>query len=225
MLEAIRDAVVTAAGDDVGAIVLAGSDGIFSAGLDLPELISFDRPQLEVFLDLFFDAMQALAASSVPVAAAITGHCPAGGAVLSLFCDYRVMADGPFTIGLNEVRVGIPIPAVVAELARRNLGARRAEWALSTGRLLEPSQALEVGYVDELTAPSEVVNRSVAWAREIAELPHVAVLAARRQLRSDLAELVTRHRDPDREWLAKAWFRPEVKAQLAAVVARLKGGG
>ena len=104
------------------ALVLSGSEGLFTGGLDVPVLIGLDRDGMAEALELFFDAMTKLAGSEVPVAAAITGHSPAGGAVLSLFCDWRVMADGPYRIGLNEVRVGIPMPILVADALAEALG-------------------------------------------------------------------------------------------------------
>ena len=114
------DVIIEKVGDStVGAraLVLSGREGMFSAGLDVPVLIELEREELSRALGAFFDAIEALAASAVPVAAAITGHSPAGGAVLSLCCDWRVMAEGDFTIGLSEVRIGIPVPRILAELA------------------------------------------------------------------------------------------------------------
>jgi len=90
---------------DAGAqgIVLSGGEKVFSAGLDVPHLLTLQsRDALGAAWTDFLDAARALAASKVPVAAAITGHSPAGGCVLALCCDYRVMAEGPFRIGLTE---------------------------------------------------------------------------------------------------------------------------
>jgi enoyl-CoA hydratase/carnithine racemase len=108
LLKFLADEIRRSSEQGARAVVLSGREGMFSAGLDVPILIELDRQELGHFLVTFFDAIEALAASAVPVAAAITGHCPAGGAVLSLCCDWRVMAEGDYTIGLNEVRIGIP---------------------------------------------------------------------------------------------------------------------
>src|SRR5690606_27858920 len=103
--------------DGVAAVIVSGLPGIFSAGLDVPHLVSLgdDRNALRAAWAAFFGAARGLAACRVPVVAAITGHAPAGGCVLSLCCDYRIMAradDGaaPFTIGMNEARVGLAVP-------------------------------------------------------------------------------------------------------------------
>jgi len=84
------------------AVVLSGLDGVFSAGLDVVELILLDRDGMHDFWSAFFELLETVACSVVPVAAAITGHSPAGGAVICLMCDYRVMSRGEYGIGLND---------------------------------------------------------------------------------------------------------------------------
>lgn len=221
MLAAIRDALERAETSGASAVVLTGREGMFSAGLDLIELMTLDRAGLEQFLGSFFDLMRELAAAPMPVVAAISGHCPAGGTVLSLFCDLRIMAAGEFGIGLNEVRVGIPMPWVVVDLAVRSLGPRGAERALVAGRLYDPAAAVTVGLVDEVVAPAEVVSRAVTRARELVGAPSFALAVTRDRLRSDLRDLVDRHREADVAWLADVWFTDEVQAPLGEAVRRL----
>ena len=100
---------------------------------------------MEQTLRDFFRLMRALAASPIPTVAAITGHAPAGGAVLSIFCDARVMAEGDFRIGLNEVQVGLSLPRVIHTALVRVVGERQAE-RLGVGGLLVPAgEALRIG--------------------------------------------------------------------------------
>ncbi|HWT15898.1 MAG TPA: enoyl-CoA hydratase/isomerase family protein, partial [Patescibacteria group bacterium] len=101
----LRPALADAAGQGFRAVVLSGQPKMFSGGLDVVELLQLDRAGMIAFWNDFFGLMAALARSPIPTVAAITGHSPAGGAVLSIFCDYRVMArspdpDKPFRIGL-----------------------------------------------------------------------------------------------------------------------------
>ncbi len=221
MLVAIRESLREAETSGAAAVVLTGREGMFSAGLDLVELMTLDRARLEEFLGAFFDLMRELAAAPIPVVAAISGHCPAGGTVLSLFCDLRIMAVGEYGIGLNEVRVGIPMPSVVVDLAVRTVGPRVAERALVAGRLFDPAAALAVGLVDEVVPPTEVVSRAVTRARELVEAPSFALGVTRDRLRSDLRDLVDRHREADVAWLADVWFRDDVQVPLREAVRRL----
>ena len=174
-------------------------------------------------MEVFFGAMEALADSAVPIAAAITGHSPAGGAILALFCDWRVMAEGPFTIGFNEVRIGVPMPEVVAALAARTVGPRAAEILCVSGRLVEPDEALALGLVDEVAPMEMVVERARLWCEETIKAPPHALAVTRSTTRRDLVEMVRRHRHDDERRLAEEWFEPELQATLRELVARLKG--
>lgn len=223
MLAALADAIRRAPEDGVAALVLTGSERIFTGGLDLMWLVGLDEAGLGDALGRFFDTMAAFAGSGVPIAAAIRGHSPAGGAVLAMLCDRRVMATGDGAIGLNEVRIGIPLPSVVARLAARTIGPRRAESLCVEGRLLPAAEALAVGLVDELVAPEAVVEQAVAWCRRLTESPPSALAATRRACRADLVELVDSSRGPDVAALAASWASPQVQAPLRETLARLRG--
>lgn len=221
LIAALRAAVAGARGEGVRALVLSGRPGMFSAGLDVPYLLRCDRPTIAAAWEDFYELMAGLAGSPVPIAAAIGGHSPAGGAVLAMFCDYRVMAAGDFRIGLNEVAVGIPMPPVIHAALSRQVGARQAE-RLSVGAvMMTANEAREVGFVDELAAPEEVVERALAWCRSLLELPPTAVEITRRLTRRDLACLFEPRRSVELETLIEAWFSAETQGALRALVAKL----
>lgn len=206
------------------AVVLSGREGMFSAGLDVPLLVELGREEFGRFLVTFFDAIETLAASEVPVAAAITGHCPAGGAVLSLCCDWRVMAEGDFTIGLNEVRIGIPLPSIVTDLAIRAVGQRIGEALCVSGRLMNPAEALDVGFVDQVVPAAEVVVSARRWCEHIIEAPPEALAGTRSVLRRDLVEAIRSRRQEDTRRLVELWFQPPLRTAMRDLVAQLKDG-
>jgi hypothetical protein len=144
---ALADAVEQAVAEGAGGIILAGGAKVFSAGLDVPYLLSLgdDQEALLQAWSAFFRAARALAASPVPVVAAIAGHAPAGGCVLALCCDYRIMANGPFRIGLNETQVGLVAPEGIQALLVRVVGPHRAERLLVAGAMPEADEALRIG--------------------------------------------------------------------------------
>lgn len=217
----IADAVRAAEDGGASGIVLSGGDKVFSAGLDVPHLMTLDtRDAVGAAWTGFLDAARAIAASPVPVAAAITGHSPAGGCVLALCCDYRVMAEGPFRIGLNETQVGLVAPEGIQRLMRRAVGAHRAELLLVTGELVDSARALEIGLVDALAPQGEVVARAVAWLEALAALPRAPVLHTRGIARADLVDALSpEHIDIDT--FVDAWNAPDTQAGLRALVARL----
>ncbi|HEY0557694.1 MAG TPA: enoyl-CoA hydratase/isomerase family protein [Thermoanaerobaculia bacterium] len=221
LVTALREAVEAAPGDGVRALVLSGSPRMFSGGLDVPYLIHLDRPAMSATWRDFYAMMRALATSPIPIAAAITGHAPAGGAVISLFCDARIMADGDFKIGLNEVPVGIPLPPVFFKAMRRLVGNRQAERLCVAGLLIPPAEALRVGLIDELAPPEQVVERAVDWCRSLLALPPSAMSATRRMARADLAALFDAVTEEVLEGVLDEWFSKESQRVMRELVERL----
>ncbi|HTV86655.1 MAG TPA: enoyl-CoA hydratase/isomerase family protein [Dyella sp.] len=222
LLRALQAALAQAVQEGARGIVLSGAQGMFSAGVDVPELMTKDRAGVREFWREFFLACAALAHAPVPVVAAITGHSPAGGAVLSLFCDYRVMAQGPYRIGLNEVQVGLVAPDCIQMALRRIVGAYRAERLLIAGALIDAEQALATGFVDDLTGVDQVVTRALHWLNETLALPSHAMLATRQIARTDLTST---YADVDAlpiDTFVDAFFHDQTQATLKQLVARLK---
>ena len=206
-------------------IVLAGGPNVFSAGLDVPHLLSLgdDRHALTLAWEVFFDAAMVLATCPVPVVAAIAGHAPAGGCVLALCCDYRVMASGPFRIGLNETQVGLVAPEGIQRLMRRVVGPYRAERLLVAGEMVESEQAMRYGLVDELVEIDEVAPRARAWLEQLLALPSQAMLQTRAVARADMIEaLQPRNIGLDR--FISAWYDTGTQAALHALIAKLGKG-
>jgi len=224
LLRFLADEVRRSPTQGARALVLSGREGMFSAGLDVPVLVELDREELGRALVAFFDAIEALAASTVPVAAAITGHSPAGGAVLALCCDRRVMANGDYTIGLSEVRIGIPVPRIVADLATRAVGRRVGEMLCVSGQLLSPAEALEIGFVDEVAPVGDVVAAARRWCEDVIQAPSQALNGTRSVLRRDLVESIQSHRKDDVRLLTDQWFQPELQTAMRDLAAQLKGG-
>jgi 3,2-trans-enoyl-CoA isomerase len=222
LIVALRQAVDSSAKEGVRALVLSGTPGRFCAGLDVPQLVGLDRRAItNLWLELYA-LMKALACSPIPIAAAIIGHAPAGGTVLPLFCDWRVMAEGEFKIGLSEVQVGIPLPAVILAALRRQVGPRQAERLASSGLLMSPAQALEIGLVDELVPTEHVVECSIEWCKTLLALPSEAMLATRREARADLIGIFRRDLDSEVKKVVTSWWHPATQATLKALVDRLK---
>lgn len=222
LVRALREAIEAAPAHGAHALLLSGRPGMFSAGLDVPTLLAFDRDAMSEFWGGFFDLCAALARAPIPVAAAITGHSPAGGAVLAMLCDYRVMARGAFRIGLNEVQVGLTVPECLQVALRRLVGTYRAERLLVSGTMLEPDAALAVGLVDELAEPDAVIPNALAWLDGLLRLPRGAMQSTRTLARADLAAVFA---DPASLPIADfldGWFSAETQATLHGLVERLK---
>ena len=222
LLLALRTAVQSAPSEGARGIVLTGGSKVFSGGMDVPHLMGLDRAALKAGWSSLFSAARALAGSRVPVVAAIGGHSPAGGCVLALCCDYRIMARGPFRIGLNEVQVGLVAPDAIQHLMRRVVGTQRAERLLVAGALVEAEQAQAIGLVDELTDAEHVVTRAVHWLEDLLKLPSAAMLASRDIARADVVAALANFQDDQLDGFIEDWYAPGTQAALQALVARLK---
>ena len=147
------------ANPNIQSVVLASTNPtIFSAGLDVSELVSPDEERLPRFWNSLQQVYIDLYGSRLATVAAIQGHAPAAGCFLAMACDYRLMSAGSVfgekkkrhvpTIGLNETRLGIAAPPWMGQLMVRTIGFRQAELALAMGTLFPPDEALGVGLVD-----------------------------------------------------------------------------
>lgn len=217
LVDALTQALQRGA-QEARAIVLSGQPGMFSAGLDIKALLELDEAAMLEFWDGFFGLLRALATSPVPVVAAITGHSPAGGAVMAIFCDRRIAAEGDFKIGLNEVQVGLEMPAIIHAGLERLVGKRHAEELSVGGPLLTPVAAQRTGLVDALAPVEEVVPRALDWCNTLLALPPKAMSGTRRHCRRDYEHMFDALGDADREEMNQHWFSEETQATMKAVL-------
>lgn len=221
LLMELRNQVKNASHQGVGALVLSGVPGMFSAGLDIPRLLKLNRLEIAALWKTLFDAIGALACSTIPICAAVSGHAPAGGTVLAIFCDRRIAAEGPFKIGLSEVQVGLPLPPVILHALRRLVGPSQSERLAVRGLLLSPQEAMQVGLVDETAPAEEVVARAIEWSEDLLTIPHVAMACTRQQARADLVALFARDLTSEIQEVGEAWWHPDTQAMLRSVADRL----
>lgn len=228
ILDQLVDAVQAASAQGAHGIVLSGSEKVFSGGLDVPFLMTLGRDELFACWSRFFDAARAIAKSPLPVAAAITGHAPAGGCVLALCCDRRVMASSPdpgkpYRIGLNETQVGLAVPDAIQYLLRRAVGTRVAEQLVVPGTMVDTAQALALGLVDEIaTDAADSVDRAQRWLQSLAALPWTPLLATRRIARADIAAALDAFGERELNGFVEGWYSHDTQAALQALMARLK---
>ena len=218
----LTSALKTAAGE-AQAVVLSGREGMFSAGLDVPHLLTLGESEMSNFWGAFSGLLETVARMPIPTVAAITGHSPAGGAVISLFCDTRIMADGRYKIGLNETQVGLMLPPFIHKALVRLVGAHPAERLIVSGALLGPQQARAVGLVDEVVEGSpETVQAAIDWCKAHLALPPRAMAINRRTMRESLTSLFDEDGSADHEAFIAVWFSEETRSTLTALVESLR---
>jgi enoyl-CoA hydratase len=213
-LHAALDEVETS---DARALVITGRGKVFCGGLDLLAIHAYDRPTLAAFVDAFDGLFRRVLAFSRPTVAAVNGHALAGGCILAMACDRRVMTDGAFLIGVNEVQLGIPFPSAALEITRRATPAAARAQVLLQGRRLSPAEAHSIGLVHRLAGERGVLADALEEAEVFAAAGSAAVRAVKADLLASVLARIDGHAAARKERFLDAWFGSEAQARIRAL--------
>lgn len=209
------------ASDEVDGLIITGKEGFFSAGIDLIEAFNYNEDQSREFWITFLQMLSTLSAFKKPFVTAITGHSPAGGCIIALCSDYRVMAKGDYIIGLNEIPVGIIVPDSVFQLYAFWLGERRAYQYLLEGKLLKTDEALANGLVDETADPGEVLATAEQQVRTYMKFSQATWQHSKQNFRKKLLEHLQADNSAELENMLQQWWSPETRSILQKMVDKL----
>lgn len=207
-------AALTLIRNEYNGCVLAGGNKFFSIGLNLPELIGFGRERMSQFWDAFDQAILDLYALPIPTAAAISGHAVAGGTILSLSTDYRLIAPGRNLMGLNEINIGVPVPYLADLILRQIVGDRVATELCYKGEMVPPEEALAFGLVDEISSEEQIEERALEKISHLAEKPRVAFSLIKRNRTEAVRSRFDGNRAKRKEEMLSCWFEPDVQELL-----------
>jgi 3,2-trans-enoyl-CoA isomerase len=221
MVEELYAAVGEAASDGAvrGLVLASDRPRFFSSGFDIREVFTYDRDGMAAFFGRFIDLYESVYRFPKPVVAALSGHTFAGGAILAIACDFRIMAEGDFGFALNEINLGLAVTPTISHMLVDAVGIARAREVLLFGEALTPARALEIGLVRELAPAGEVRDRAIRCARLLAGKPPAAYREIKRALRE-----FSGHADSDRTGLRQfidIWFSQEAQDARLAVAARV----
>lgn len=213
-------AALTTAG--APALVLASArPGLFCPGLDLKAVDGWPRTQLRDLMVRFSAVLCRLAAYPGAVVAAVAGHAIAGGCLLALACDRRVMARAGARLGLSEINLGVPVPAGAVAMLLALYPTRTVEQLVLEGDGLGGERAFELGLVERLADPGEVENEAMLLAAHMGSRPAGAMATAKRYLRHGLAEEMARRDQAEMEHFLDHWYHPETQDRIGAVIAAM----
>ncbi len=170
-------------------LVFAGRPGFFSGGLNVKTLPTLDPGQLKQLHRSFAHTMARAALLPVPTAAACAGHAVAGGFILALACDLRLVEEGPFRLQMNEVLIGIALPSWVLAITQPVVPPQRHAEVLLHGQAYAPKEAVAAGFFDELAMPgSDLVARAKERLAPLASLDPQAYALSKRRMRGPAIE-------------------------------------
>ena len=206
--------------EECAAAVLTGSGSIFSAGVDLFRVLEGGSSYLDAFLPALSLLMERLRGFSKPLVAAVNGHAIAGGGVMALATDYRLMSDGEGKIGVPELRVGVPFPGAALEIVQAAVPAAHLGDVVLRGGLFSAREAKARGLVHEIVEAEAICGCAVEIGHELARIPKGTYAVTKRRLRATATAPV----DPAYEAeVEELWKDPEMHAAIRAYLEQTIG--
>jgi enoyl-CoA hydratase/carnithine racemase len=201
-----------------GLILSSANEKFFSIGFDIPHLYELSPKDFMVFYRAFNRTCMALYTLPKPVIAALTGHAIAGGCILALCCDYRFIAQGHKLMGLNEIKLGVPLPYLTDCILERLVGFRNAREITDTGAFYPPEKSLAMGLVDQVLPQEQVLAGSIAKAAGLGAFPPLAFALIKRN-RIDAVEAQVLARLDEKERLfVECWYSDEARERQKAAM-------
>ncbi|WP_116106406.1 enoyl-CoA hydratase/isomerase family protein [Lewinella sp. IMCC34191] len=209
--------------DTIDGLVLAGRPHCFSAGLDVMMLATSDHQGLADFFAAYLTALQSMVRLDKPMVAAMTGFAPAGGTILALTADYRIMARGEkHTVGMNEFNMSLQIPKMMADIYAYYLGEPRAWADIQAARMYDSEAAVTHGLVNESLPEEEVLPRAQAYCRRLARVHPPVFKRTKRYLRRGLLAAVDQNVEGMVEVIAEDFKDPVFKKMMELFVSKLR---
>lgn len=195
------------------ALVITGTGSVFSAGVDLFQVLSGGAEYLARFLPSMKAFFHAVLTFPKPAVAAVNGHAIAGGCILAAACDHRIMANGDGRIGVPELAVGVPFQTLPFEIVGARVNPSAFRDLVLSGRTVPPSEALAIGLVDEIAEPAMLEARAREKADQLAQIPATTFGLTKRTFTAPLLERVRAASDLNAE-AQDAWANPEVQTRI-----------
>ena len=213
----LNDVVATFRGLD-GPVVLTGAGKVFSAGVDLRAILDGGVEYTDRFLSSLSAAFLAIFDYPGPVVAAVNGHAIAGGCVIAMAADIRLMSGG--TIGLSELAVGVPFPVTALEICRYAMGTSVTRAALQADTV-DRDSALARGWIDQIVAPQDLMPSAIALASALGRHSPSAYALTKEQLRRPARAAIDAGADMDAKVRA-SWLSDETRTRIGAFLDALK---
>lgn len=206
-----------------GLILTSSSNSVFSAGLDILEMYKGQKDTVSLFWTTLQNTWLSLYRTPIPTVAAINGHAPAGGCLLSLSCEYRVMVGPKFTIGLNETQLGIVAPPWFVITMRDVVGPRQTEMALTAGKMFTAQEALNIGLIDQMVSnKEEALAEAEKFIARFAKIPPLARRLTKESVRQEGIKYMEENAIDDLKMFMDLVMQPNIQKGLGMYLEAMK---
>ncbi|VVQ02467.1 crotonase/enoyl-CoA hydratase family protein [Pseudomonas fluorescens] len=185
---------------DRAIVIITGQPGILSGGYDL-KVMTAGPKEAVALVTAGSTLARRLLSHPFPVIVACPGHAVAKGAFILLSADYRIGVDGPFSIGLNEVQIGMTMHHAGIELARDRLRRSAFHRSVINGEMFDPQSAVDAGFLDKVVAAEELQGAALAAARQLKKINMTAHKYTKLKVRKALLETLDNAIIQDQEHL------------------------
>jgi 3,2-trans-enoyl-CoA isomerase len=201
-----------------GMVITSANAKFFSIGFDLPEVYPLSQKEFAAFFHRYNLLCLDLYTFPKPMISAITGHATAGGCIIALCADLRLMAEGRSLIGVNEAKLGLPVTYLADVMLRNLIGGPLARDVICRGDLYSPEAALRMGMIDEVFPLEEVVPAAIRKGKDlVAVSPAAFTMGKAYRVRSNAAQVRATAKE-DEEGFLTQWFSPAARRQLGAAL-------
>lgn len=202
---------------EVRSIILTGAGKFFSFGFDVPEFLAFSKAQFTQYLTDFADLYTYIFLYPKPVVAALNGHTIAGGCMLALACDSRIMVTGKARIALNEIDFGSSVFAGSTEMLRFLVGSANATKVLYSGSMYSAEEAKRIGLIDEVATEHDLMDTAFNAASGLASKYPPAFAGIKSLLRRSIGEEMKRRERESIEEFVGIWYSEHTWANLQKI--------
>ena len=201
-----------------GIVLSSSNDKFLSIGLDIPELFDLSREDFKKFYHSFNQLCLNLYTFPKPIIAAITGHAIAGGCILALCCDYRFIAEGRKLIGINEIKLGVPVPYPGDCILRQLVGFRHARDIMESGEFFEPDKLIQFGMADNVLPLDQVIPQSIEKVKLLGSFSQNVFQIIKRNRVEAVEAQILKHLEKKEQLFVDCWYSDETRQQLKAAM-------
>ena len=213
--EAVAAELKAAMEPSVKAVIVTGSGSSFSAGVDLFRLIKDGPDYGRRFLPVLDELLRATLTFPKPIVAAVNGHAIAGGCILAAACDHRIMTEGAGRIGIPELAVGVPFPALPLQIMAARVTDAHLRDLVYTGRTVQVDEAKAVGLIDEKCPAGMLIDRATEVAQRLASIPAGAFALTKEAFYAPILERTRQLADLNAR-VVDAWLQPHTYDTIRA---------